>query len=70
MTQLERPTAEPSAGTPLTADERAELLRLRRVQRDRDVHVLGPPALILPRRLALSRRPLTPLAPPQELGNN
>src|SRR5215212_2991987 len=29
MTQLERPTAEPSAGTPLTADERAELLRLR-----------------------------------------
>ena len=30
MTQLESPAVEPSAGPPLTADERAELLRLRR----------------------------------------
>jgi hypothetical protein len=30
MTQLESPAVEPPAGPPLTADERAELLRLRR----------------------------------------
>ena len=30
MTQLETPAVEPSAGPPLTVDERAELLRLRR----------------------------------------
>jgi hypothetical protein len=30
MTQLERPAVEPSAEPPLTADERAELIRLRR----------------------------------------
>jgi hypothetical protein len=30
MTQLETPAVEPSAGPPLTADERAELIRLRR----------------------------------------
>src|SRR5687768_8055307 len=30
MTQLESPAVEPSAGPPLTSDERAELLRLRR----------------------------------------